>query len=223
MIFLHYQGTKAGFIEKGYQTQYEREIVFISGADGKGECIYARGKYFADFSELIKNLSFLKGIKTVNSGETEEQNLSISGGGNLKLSVSENLKIIAKKLKGTDEVEEDIEVSLDISETLAERVNNLKARIKPGNGIKIEQDEEDTTSIVVSVDVIDDSLEESPKKTWSIDKIREAVNSIKVKTGIGTETKETTEGIEINILTDQSSIVIKDNKLTVEMIDGGEY
>ena len=232
MMFVHYQGTKASFIEKGYPAQYERQIVFITGADGKGECIYTRGKYFANFSDLVENLSYLKGLKANNIENTEET-LDVSGGAYVKLSVSERLKLITEKVKNTDEegklVSEDISVSLDLSEDFVTRVNNLKARVISADEDIIEitdtSDEKDGSEITLKVSVVDDELTESTKKTWSIDKIKSSIEALRLNAGIATETKEDEEGgISVNILTDQTSIVINsENQLTVSQVDGGNY
>lgn len=232
MMFVHYQGTKASFIEKGYPAQYERQIVFITGADGKGECIYTRGKYFANFSDLVENLSYLKGLKANNIENTEET-LDVSGGAYVKLSVSERLKLITEKVKNTDEegklVSEDISVSLDLSEDFITRVNNLKARVISADEDIIEitdtSDEKDGSEITLKVSVVDDDLTESTKKTWSIDKIKSSIEALRLNAGIATETKEDEEGgISVNILTDQTSIVINsENQLTVSQVDGGNY
>lgn len=231
-MFVHYQGTKASFIEKGYPAQYERQIVFITGADGKGECIYTRGKYFANFSDLVENLSYLKGLKANNIENTEET-LDVSGGAYVKLSVSERLKLITEKVKNTDEegklVSEDISVSLDLSEDFITRVNNLKARVISADEDIIEitdtSDEKDGSEITLKVSVVDDDLTESTKKTWSIDKIKSSIEALRLNAGIATETKEDEEGgISVNILTDQTSIVINsENQLTVSQVDGGNY
>lgn len=231
-MFVHYQGTKASFIEKGYPAQYERQIVFITGADGKGECIYTRGKYFANFSDLVENLSYLKGLKANNIENTEET-LDVSGGAYVKLSVSERLKLITEKVKNTDEegklVSEDISVSLDLSEDFITRVNNLKARVISADEDIIEitdtSDEKDGSEITLKVSVVDDELTESTKKTWSIDKIKSSIEALRLNAGIATETKEDEEGgISVNILTDQTSIVINsENQLTVSQVDGGNY
>ena len=231
-MFVHYQGTKASFIEKGYPAQYERQIVFITGADGKGECIYTRGKYFANFSDLVENLSYLKGLKANNIENTEET-LDVSGGAYVKLSVSERLKLITEKVKNTDEegklVSEDISVSLDLSEDFVTRVNNLKARVISADEDIIEitdtSDEKDGSEITLKVSVVDDELTESTKKTWSIDKIKSSIEALRLNAGIATETKEDEEGgISVNILTDQTSIVINsENQLTVSQVDGGNY
>ena len=231
-MFVHYQGTKASFIEKGYPAQYERQIVFITGADGKGECIYTRGKYFANFSDLVENLSYLKGLKANNIENTEET-LDVSGGAYVKLSVSERLKLITEKVKNTDEegklVSEDISVSLDLSEDFITRVNNLKARVISADEDIIEitdtSDEKDGSEITLKVSVVDDELTESTKKTWSIDKIKSSIEALRLNAGIATETKEDEEGgISVNILTDQTSIIINsENQLTVSQVDGGNY
>ncbi len=232
-MFVHYQGTKASFIEKGYPAQYERQIVFITGADGKGECIYTRGKYFANFSDLVENLSYLKGLKT-NTVENVEETLDVSGGAYVKLSVSERLKLITEKIKNIDDegklVSEDISVSLDLSEDFVTRVNNLKARVLTDDEDIVEiidtSEEKDGSEITLKVSVVNDELTESTKKTWSIDKIKSSIEALRLKAGIATDIIDDKEngGISVNILTDQTSIVINsENQLTVSQVDGGNY
>lgn len=62
-MFVHYSKTKADFIAAGLPTTYTNYIVFIKGdANGNGSCIYTHGSYFANFSELISALNYVKGI-----------------------------------------------------------------------------------------------------------------------------------------------------------------
>lgn len=82
MGFVHFNGTKAQFIEKGYESTYANAIVFIKGdAEGHGSAIYTHSKYYASIAELeavvgnlsslqqsFDNLKVIKGIK-VNGGD----------------------------------------------------------------------------------------------------------------------------------------------------------
>ena len=80
-MFVHYHGTKAGFISIGYSETYNNCIVFIrGGSDGKGECIYTHGNYFANFNDLISTLSFFKGV-VVNGSAYD----TVQGGGYLEI------------------------------------------------------------------------------------------------------------------------------------------
>lgn len=62
-MFVYYSKTKAEFIAAGLPNTYTNHIVFIKGdANGNGNCIYTHGSYFANFSELISALNYVKGI-----------------------------------------------------------------------------------------------------------------------------------------------------------------
>lgn len=76
-MFVHYSKTKAEFISAGLPSTYTNHIVFIKGdANGNGSCIYTHGVYFANMSELISALNFVKGIKV----GTQSYNAAQGGG-----------------------------------------------------------------------------------------------------------------------------------------------
>lgn len=62
--FKVYKGTKDTFISTNKAEQYKDAIVFITGGTGneKNSCIFAQGTYFANISELIKAINYVKGI-----------------------------------------------------------------------------------------------------------------------------------------------------------------
>lgn len=64
-FFKEFEGNKASFQQKGYDTTYSDNIVLIKDTanNGEGACIYARGSYFGNFAELIAALSYVKGVK----------------------------------------------------------------------------------------------------------------------------------------------------------------
>lgn len=62
-MFVNYSKTKAEFIAAGLATTYNNSIVFIKGdAQGNGSCIYTHGQYFANFSEFINAINYVKGV-----------------------------------------------------------------------------------------------------------------------------------------------------------------
>lgn len=62
-MFVHYSKTKAEFISAGLATTYNDSIVFIKGdANGNGSCIFTHGQYFANFSEFLAAINYVKGI-----------------------------------------------------------------------------------------------------------------------------------------------------------------
>lgn len=61
--FVNYSKTKAEFISAGLPTTYNNSIVFIKGdANGNGSCIYTHGNYFANFTEFLSAVNYVKGI-----------------------------------------------------------------------------------------------------------------------------------------------------------------
>lgn len=76
-MFVHYSKTKAEFISAGLPSTYNNHIVFIKGdANGNGSCIYTHGVYFANMTELVSALNFVKGIKV----GTQSYNAAQGGG-----------------------------------------------------------------------------------------------------------------------------------------------
>lgn len=62
-FFKQYNGTKAAFISAGLPETYFDNLVLIKGDEsGNGSCLYIRGVYVANFSELIAALNYVKGI-----------------------------------------------------------------------------------------------------------------------------------------------------------------
>jgi hypothetical protein len=61
--FKVYKGTKQTFIDSGKATENADAIVFITGGnDAKGSCIYAQGVYFANFTEFLAAINYVKGV-----------------------------------------------------------------------------------------------------------------------------------------------------------------
>ena len=81
---LSFNGTKAQFIAAGHEATYNDYICFIKGADGKGECIYTKGMYFANFTELIAALAYVKGVKV-----GDQQYNAAQGGGYVAFEASD--------------------------------------------------------------------------------------------------------------------------------------
>ena len=61
--FKVYKGTKQAFIDSGKATANADAIVFITGGnDPKGSCIFAQGTYFANFTEFLAAINYVKGV-----------------------------------------------------------------------------------------------------------------------------------------------------------------
>ena len=61
--FKVYKGTKQAFIDSGKAAANADAIVFITGGnDAKGSCIYAQGVYFANFTEFLAAINYVKGV-----------------------------------------------------------------------------------------------------------------------------------------------------------------
>ena len=75
--FKVFRGTKQAFIEGGKATANADAIVFITGgSDAKGSCIFAQGVYFANFTEFLAAINYVKGVKV----GTDTYNASSGGG-----------------------------------------------------------------------------------------------------------------------------------------------
>ena len=62
-MFVHYSGTIESFKQLSNISEYNNKIVFIKGgADGKGAAIYTHGSYFANFTEFLSAVNFVKGV-----------------------------------------------------------------------------------------------------------------------------------------------------------------
>lgn len=62
-MFVFYSKTKAEFIAAGLPATYTNHIVLIKGdAQGNGSCIYTHGMYFANFTEFLAAINYVKGI-----------------------------------------------------------------------------------------------------------------------------------------------------------------
>lgn len=76
-MFVHYGHTKAEFIAAGLPTTYNNSIVFIKGdANGNGSCIYTHGTYFANFTEFLAAINYVKGVNV----DGQNYNAAVGGG-----------------------------------------------------------------------------------------------------------------------------------------------
>lgn len=84
-MFVHYSKTKAEFIAAGLATTYNNSIVFIKGdANGNGSCIYTHGTYFANFTEFLAAVNYVKGVNV--GGQNYN---AAAGGGYLAFTASD--------------------------------------------------------------------------------------------------------------------------------------
>jgi hypothetical protein len=88
-MFIDYQKTKEEFIASGLTSIYTDKIVLIKGdKEGKGKCIYSRGKFFGDFQEFLENTNYVKGVKI--NGDLYN---AIKGGGYLAFAAKDPVQI----------------------------------------------------------------------------------------------------------------------------------
>lgn len=151
--FKVFNGTKETYIDSGKVAENIDSIVFITGnGDVTQSCIYAQGIYFANFSEFIATINFLKGI-SVNGVSYN----AASGGGYLSIAPknSEHLVVDA----GTNGVE------IGLADSILNRINSvppmfvgtkaeyeqaqLKGAINTGSLVIILDDEDDSSTIAV--------------------------------------------------------------------------
>ena len=75
--FKVFKGTKEQFISSGKAVDYKDAIVFITGGSNAADsCIFAQGIYFANFTEFLATINYVKGIVV---GDTT-YNAAIGGG-----------------------------------------------------------------------------------------------------------------------------------------------
>lgn len=121
-MFVHYSKTKAEFIAAGLPTTYTNYIVFIKGdANGNGSCIYTHGSYFANFTELISALNYVKGI---NVGGTSYN--AAAGGGYVAFG-SKDPATVAVNVSETG-------IEIGLTETFIKKVDDVVALAATING-----------------------------------------------------------------------------------------
>ena len=121
-MFVHYSKTKAEFIAAGLPTTYTNYIVFIKGdANGNGSCIYTHGSYFANFTELISALNYVKGI---NVGGTSYN--AAAGGGYVAFD-SKDPATVAVNVGETG-------IEIGLTETFIKKVDDVVALAATING-----------------------------------------------------------------------------------------
>lgn len=136
------------------------------------------------------------------------------------------------KIKGdylTDQDRQDLEklvkgnVSEDFNtlEKLENKIKGFKDNLIEGDRIKIDKSESSDEITISALSEIDDTIDSGDTRTWSIDKIKEKIDSFKLKNGDATFIGEDNS---INISVDGSSIKISEkNELSVNKVDGGTY
>ena len=76
-MFVHYNGTKADFINAGKAAEYVNHIVFIKGgANGTGACVYTHGEYYGNVEEALTALKYFSKVKV---GTTEAEAVGPNG------------------------------------------------------------------------------------------------------------------------------------------------
>ncbi|MBO5217540.1 MAG: hypothetical protein J6B41_07345 [Alistipes sp.] len=116
-MFVHYSKTKAEFISAGLATTYNDSIVFIKGdASGNGSCIYTHGQYFANFSEFLAAINYVKGI-TVN-GQSYN---AAAGGGYVAFEASDPSTVAVNTSQSG--------VSIGLTEAFVKKVNDTATNL----------------------------------------------------------------------------------------------
>ena len=115
--FKYFNGTKQEFINKNLATTYADAIVFIKGGnDAKQSCIFAQGTYFANFSEFLAAINYVKGVKVGNS----EYN-AIAGGGYIPFASGDNSTVALNVQNGT--------ITVGLTEAFVTKVNNTATNL----------------------------------------------------------------------------------------------
>ena len=121
-MFVHYSKTKAEFIAAGLPTTYTNYIVFIKGdANGNGSCIYTHGSYFANFTELISALNYVKGINV------EGTSYNAAAGGGYVAFGSKDPATVAVNVSETG-------IEIGLTETFIKKVDDVVALAATING-----------------------------------------------------------------------------------------
>lgn len=116
-FFKEFAGNKAAFVAAGHESTYANNIVFIKDEanNGAGSCIYARGSYFGNFSELIATLAFVKGVKV----GTDSYNAA-NGGGYVEFAVTDPSKVTLDVQNG--------KLTFGLTPTFVQSVNDVIAQ-----------------------------------------------------------------------------------------------
>lgn len=110
--FKVYKGTKADFISSGKASANVDAIVFITGgSDASKSCIYAQGTYFANFTELMAAINYVKGITV---GETSYN--AASGGGYIGFGANDPSTVSVDVQNG--------KITVGLTDTFVNKVNN---------------------------------------------------------------------------------------------------
>lgn len=217
-MFVHYHGTKAGFISKGYSETYKNCVVFIKGGnDGKGECIYTHGNYFANFSELISTLCFVKGV-VIND---VTYNTAV-GGGYLEFSGKDPTTVEVSVGSGG--------IEIGLSEDFKNNIKQIEQTLTTINSDYLKsEDRENLENLIneVKTEILGEVTEDYNnlgKIETKIKNLRESLKVNNLENGKGTVIENTSGIVKVNISIDEESIKIDNSgKLSVGSIDGGIY
>lgn len=217
-MFVHYHGTKAGFISKGYSETYKNCIVFIKGgSDGKGECIYTHGNYFANFNELISALCFVKGV-VINDVTYN----TVAGGGYLEFSGKDPATVEVNVGSGG--------IEIGLSEDFKNNIKQIEQTLTTVSSDYLKsEDKENLDKLIngVKTEILGEVTEDYNtlgKIETKIKNLRESLKVSSIENGKGTDVENTSGVVKINISIDEESIKIDDSgKLSVRSVDGGTY
>lgn len=205
-MFVHYRGTKAGFINKEYPEIYKNDIVFIDN-NGTGECIYTHGNYFANFKELISQLNFVKGVVINNVTYN-----TVTGGGYLEFSGKDPSTVEVNV--GTGGIE------IGLSDEFKNNIINIEKTLKTISNDYLT--EEDRQALIGSATEEYNTLGKIESK---IKALKESIKVSNITQGSGIEISDSKDGvINISVSIDNDSIKLNnEGKLSINSIDGGTY
>lgn len=115
--FKYFGGTKQEFITKGLATTHKDAIVFIKGgSDAKQSCIFAQGMYFANFSEFLAAINYVKGVKVGSS-----EYVATAGGGYIPFASDDNSTVSLTVANGT--------ITVGLTEAFVTTVNSTATNL----------------------------------------------------------------------------------------------
>lgn len=157
--FIVYLRTKEEFIAEGLPTKYYDSFVFIQGdANGNGACIYTRGRYYANFPDLLSKVNYVKGI---NVGGTSYN--VVEGGGYIAFNAKDPATVSVNV--GSNGIE--VGLTENFINSISEAINTIET---------VEQDLSKRNVTAVDIgEVVDDIVFEYATKEYVDDAISNAI------------------------------------------------
>lgn len=164
-FFVWYKGTKAQF--DAVKANYADKLVFI----GNGECIYAKGNYYASFADLTADLATL--TTQVNTNKNAIATLNGTGPGSVTKTVNDAIAaVVANAPEDFDtlkEIADWIGTDTTGAANMASDIEKIKTWLKGIGGVNLENDELSMTegnyvsagnSIEGAIDALDMALKD---------------------------------------------------------------